>query len=58
MAKTVKRHWSFAEERQLIQFAASGKSIETIAGLMKRPLATVWRMAVRLGVPVKAKPRG
>jgi len=58
MAKAVKTRWSFAKDRRLMQLAASGKSLETIAGLMKRPVPTIRRVAVRLGISVKAKPKG
>jgi hypothetical protein len=57
MAKTAKTHWSFAEDRQVIQLAKSGKSIETIATMMERPIKAVRRAALRLGVSVKAKAR-
>jgi len=50
--------WSYAEDRRLMKLAASGKSLEAIAELLKRPPATVRKMALRLSVSAKAKPKG
>jgi hypothetical protein len=58
MVKMPKTLRSFAEQRRLIQLAASGKSLETIVRIIERPPETVLRMAARLGVSVKAKPKG
>lgn len=55
MAKKARIRSSFAEERRLMQLAASGKSLEAIARLIKRPPKTVRRMAMRLGIFLKGK---
>ena len=51
MARKPKRaRWSYAEDRRLLEFAASSKSLEEIALLMKRSPAAVYKVALRLGV--------
>jgi len=51
MAKmATKTRGSFAEDRRLIQLAASLKSLEAVADEMKRTPEKVARMAKRLGV--------
>jgi hypothetical protein len=51
MAKMATRNrWSFAEDRRLIQLAATLKSLEAVADQMKRTPERVARMAKRLGV--------
>jgi hypothetical protein len=57
MAKATTR-WSFALDRRLKELAGSGKSLDAIADLMKRPPTTVRKMAMRLGVSVKASRLG
>ncbi len=53
MARKVKRaSWSYAEDRRLLELAAS-KSLEEVAYLMRRSPAAVYKMAIRLGVPVR-----
>jgi hypothetical protein len=49
-----KTRWSFAEDRRLIQLAASLKSLEAVADEMKRTPENVARMAKRLGVFLKS----
>jgi uncharacterized protein HemX len=54
MAKMATRdRWSFAEDRRLIQLAASLKSLEAVADQMKLTPERVAQMAKRLGVPLK-----
>jgi DNA-binding CsgD family transcriptional regulator len=48
---------SLAEERLLAQLAAQGKSLDAIANTMKRPPETVRRVAKRLGVSIRLKPK-
>ena len=55
MVKMATRNrWSFAEDRRLIQLAASLKSVEAIADQMKRTPERVAQMANRLGVSLKS----
>jgi hypothetical protein len=55
MAKMATRNrWSFAEDRRLIQLAATLKSLEAVADQMKRTPERVARMAKRLGVSLKS----
>jgi hypothetical protein len=58
MATAPKTRWSFAEERLLMKLAASGESLDGIARTIQRTPETVRRMAKRLGVSLKAKPKG
>jgi hypothetical protein len=59
MAKmATKTRWSFAEDRRLIQLAASLKSLEAVADEMKRTPANVAQMAKRLGVSLKRSDGG
>jgi hypothetical protein len=54
MAKMATRNrWSFAEDRRLIQLAASLKSLEAVADQMKQTPERVAQMAKRLGVSLK-----
>ncbi len=46
--------WSYAEDRRLLEFAKSSKSPEEIARLMSRSPAAVYKMAIRLGVPLRS----
>jgi hypothetical protein len=55
MAKMATRNrWSFAEDRRLIQLAATLKSLKAVADQMKRTPERVARMAKRLGVSLKS----
>jgi hypothetical protein len=54
MAKMTKTRWSFAEDRRLIQLAASLKSLEAVADEMMRTPENVARIAKRLGVSLKS----
>jgi hypothetical protein len=55
MAKMATRNrWSFAEDRRLIQLAATLKSLEAVSDQMKRTPERVARMAKRLGVSLKS----
>jgi hypothetical protein len=51
--KTKHARWSYAEDRRLLEFAASSKSLEEIALLMKRSPAAVYKVALRLGVSLR-----
>jgi hypothetical protein len=52
--KAGNRRWSYAEDRRLIQLAASLKSIKAIADEMNRPPERVVQMAKRLGISLKS----
>ena len=54
MAQKQKTRWSYAEDRRLIQLAASSKSLEAIADEMMRTAGNVARIAKRLGVSLKS----
>ena len=45
--------WSYAADRRLLELAKSSKSPEEIARLMNRSPAAVYKMAIRLGVPLR-----
>jgi len=47
-------HWSFAEDRRLIQLAASLKSLEAVADELERPPRSVARTAKRLVISLKS----
>jgi hypothetical protein len=51
--KTVNMRWSYADDRRLMQLAASSKSVKEIANEMNRPPEKVVRMAMRLGISLK-----
>jgi hypothetical protein len=40
-------------ERRLLELAASSKSLEEVAHLMRRSPAAIYKMAIRLGVPLR-----
>jgi hypothetical protein len=44
---------SYAEDRRLLKLAKSSKSPEEIARLLNRSPAAVYKMAIRLGVPLR-----
>jgi hypothetical protein len=48
-------HWSFAEQRKLIELAAASEDLETIAAHLKRPTASVLKVARRLGLKIKSR---
>jgi IS30 family transposase len=52
--KVVNRRWSYAEDRRLIELAASSKSVKAIADEMNRPPERVVQMAKRLGISLKS----
>jgi hypothetical protein len=54
MAPKAKRRWSFAEDRRLIQLAASLKPLAAVAAELKRTPKNVARTSKRLGVSLKA----
>jgi hypothetical protein len=56
MARKLKQAgWSYAEDRRLLELAKSSKSPEEIARLMNRSPAAVYKMAIRLGVPLRPR---
>jgi hypothetical protein len=55
--KVVNRRWSYADDRRLIQLAASSKSVKAIADEMNRPPERVVQMATRLGISLKSGPK-
>ena len=52
--KVVNRRWSYADDRRLIQLAASSKSVKAIADEMNRHPETVVQMAKQLGIFLKS----
>jgi hypothetical protein len=55
MAKVgTKTRWSFAEDRRLIQLAASSKSLKAVADELERTPKSVARTAKRLVVSLKS----
>ena len=53
MARKLKQaRWSYAKDRRQ-ELAKSSKSPEEIARLMSRSPAAVYKMAIRLGVPLR-----
>jgi len=50
--KLKRARWSYAEDRRLLELAASSKSVEEVAHLMRRSPAAVYKMTVRLGAPL------
>jgi probable addiction module antidote protein len=59
MARKLKQvRWSYAEDRRLLKLAKSSKSPEEIARLLNRSPAAVYKMAIRLGVPLRLKAKG
>jgi hypothetical protein len=57
MAWKAKTRWSFAEDRRLIQLAASSKSLAAVAAELMRTPQSVARAAKRLGVSLKSGAR-
>ena len=54
MARKLKQAgWSYAEDCHLLELAKSSKSPKEIARLMNRSTAAVYKMAIRLGVPLR-----
>jgi len=50
--------FSFKEERQLLEMASTGRaSIELAAARLKRPVETIRKKAVRLGISLKDRGR-
>jgi hypothetical protein len=49
------KRWSFADQRQLLEIAASSKSFEEMVKRAGRNPDSVRKMAVRLGIRLKAK---
>ena len=54
MAQKQKTRWSYAEDRHLIQLAASSKSLEAIADEMNRSPERIAQMVKRLGISLKS----
>jgi hypothetical protein len=51
----IKTRWSFADQRRLMQIAASSKSFEEMVRRAGRKPDSVRKMAVKLGIGLKAK---
>jgi hypothetical protein len=54
MAQKQKTRWSYAEDRRLIQLAASSNSLEAIADEMNRSPERIAQMVKRLGISLKS----
>jgi hypothetical protein len=54
MAQKQKTRWSYAEDRHLIQLAASSNSLEAIADEMSRSPERIAQMVKRLGISLKS----
>jgi hypothetical protein len=54
MARKARTRWSFAEDRRLIQLAASLKSLEAVADELGRTPESVARSAKKLGASLKS----
>jgi hypothetical protein len=57
MVRKARTRWSFAEDRRLIQLAASLKSLEAVAVELKRTPESVARSAKKLGISLKSGDR-
>jgi hypothetical protein len=53
--KRKQANWSYAEDRRLLELAASSKSLEEVAHLMGRSPAAIYKKAIRLGAPLRLK---
>jgi hypothetical protein len=51
----IKTRWSFADQRRLMQVAASSKSFEEMVKRAGRKPDSVRKMAVKLGIRLEAK---
>jgi hypothetical protein len=51
----IKKRWSFADQRRLMQIAASSRSFEEMVKRSGRKQDSVRKMAVKLGIGLKAK---
>ena len=50
-----RKPWSFKEDRRLMELARSSKSLEDAAKALGRSPEAIRRMALRLGLSIKAK---
>ena len=50
----MRRSWSYADDRRVIELAKASKSLEEAARIMKRTPARVREVSKRLGVSFKA----
>jgi hypothetical protein len=57
MATSIKLHWSFADDRHLMELAASSKSLEEAAELMNRAPSMIAKRAKRLGILLSSSDR-
>jgi hypothetical protein len=53
--KAILKRWSFAEQRRLIEIAASSKSFDDIFNRVGRKPDSVRKMAIRLGIILNRK---
>ena len=50
-----KRHWSFKDDRQLMELARTSKTLEEVAKMARRPPETIKRRTMRLGISFKSE---
>jgi hypothetical protein len=50
-----RKHWSFKEDRRLMELAKSSTSLEDAAKQLGRSSDAIKRMALRLGLSLKSK---
>jgi hypothetical protein len=53
--KTIRKGWSYKEDRRLSELAGSGKTLEQIAKAMDRTLDGIRNRSIRLGLSLKPK---
>jgi hypothetical protein len=51
------RRWSYADQRRLLKIAATSKSFEEMVKRAGRKPQSVRKMAIKLGIGLKAKPK-
>jgi hypothetical protein len=51
----VKRHWSFADDRRLMELARASKTLEEVVRRTRRPPETIKKRAMRLGISFKSQ---
>jgi hypothetical protein len=54
-AKKIIKRWSYADQRRLLKIAATSKSFEEMVKRAGRKPDSVRKMAVKLGIGLKAK---
>jgi hypothetical protein len=51
----MRRSWSYADDRRVIELANASKSLEEAARIMKRTPERIRKVAMRLGVSFKSE---